>query len=75
MVLERVTAEIERINARHSRAAQIRSFFILDRELSHRDGELTPTMKVKRNVVYQKHAARFEALYGGVAQESQRSEP
>ena len=64
-VIERVTAEIERLNGSRSRAAQIRRFCILDRDLSHGCGELTSTMKVKRNVVYEKHAAQFEALYGG----------
>ena len=44
---------------------QIKRFFILDHDLSQETGELTPTLKVKRNVVNEKYAERFDALYGG----------
>ena len=42
---------------------QIKKFLILDRDLSQEDGELTPTLKVKRNVVNERYADRFDALY------------
>jgi len=64
---ERVRAEIQKavdaVNKRFARIEQIKRFAILDRELSQQDGELTPTLKVKRNVVYKKFADLFDGLY------------
>jgi long-chain acyl-CoA synthetase len=36
---------------------------ILDRDLSIEEGELTPTLKVKRNVINERFADRFDSLY------------
>jgi long-chain acyl-CoA synthetase len=64
---ERVRAEIERavdaVNQRFARIEQIKRFAILDRELSQDEGELTPTLKVKRSVLYRKFAGIFDGLY------------
>jgi long-chain acyl-CoA synthetase len=58
-----VGEEVETVNARYARAAQIKRFAILSRDLSLEAGELTPTMKVKRTVVYTNHADALDALY------------
>ena len=50
-------------NATVSHAEAIKKFRILDRDLSEQDGEMTPTMKVKRNVVFQRFADDIDALY------------
>ncbi len=66
---ERVRAEItnvvEAVNERFARIEQVKRFAILDRELSQQDGELTPTLKVKRAVVYREFADVFNGLYDG----------
>jgi long-chain acyl-CoA synthetase len=63
----RVHAEIEKevdaVNQKLARIEQVKRFAILDHDLSQVDGELTPTLKVKRAVVYQKYTEVFDGLY------------
>jgi long-chain acyl-CoA synthetase len=66
---ERVRALVQEVldkaNARYAQVGQVKKFFILDHDLSQETGELTPTLKVKRNVVYDKYADSFDELYSG----------
>ena len=62
-VIELIQGELDRVNANYARVEQIKRFFILDHDLSQETGELTPTLKVKRNVVNELYAERFEELY------------
>jgi len=55
---------IKEANQAVSKAEAIRKFRVLPVDFTEDTGELTPTMKVKRNVVMQKFAADIEALYG-----------
>ena len=41
----------------------MKKFAILDRDLTIDTGELTPTLKVKRNVVYDRYGELFESMY------------
>ena len=50
-------------NEGFARIEQVKRFAILERELSQTEGELTPTMKVKRDVVYKRYADRIAAIY------------
>ena len=54
---------IERSNRALASYETIRKFAILDREMSHEDGDLTPTMKVRREAVAAKHAGLLESFY------------
>ncbi len=60
-----IQAEIDRANAKYAQVEQVKKFTILDHDLSQATGELTPTLKVKRNVVNEKYAELFDALYAG----------
>ncbi len=62
-VVELIQGELDRVNENYARVEQIKRFFLLDHDLSQETGELTPTLKVKRNVVNEKYASDFEALY------------
>jgi long-chain acyl-CoA synthetase len=60
-----VQEELDRANAHYASVEQIKKFAILERELSIEDGELTPTLKLKRAVVNEKYADVLDSLYGG----------
>ena len=58
-----VDAAVKQANLAVSHAESIRKFRILPVDFTEDTGELTPTMKVKRNVVAEKFAADIEAIY------------
>jgi long-chain acyl-CoA synthetase len=60
-----IQQEIDRANAKYAQVEQVKKFAILDHDLSQPTGELTPTLKVKRNVVNERYAELFDALYAG----------
>ena len=62
-VIALVQAEVDRANANYAQVEQIKRFAILGRDLSIEDGELTPTLKVKRTVVGERYAELLDSLY------------
>jgi long-chain acyl-CoA synthetase len=58
-----VDAAVKQANLSVSNAESIRKFRILPVDFTVDTGELTPTMKVKRNVVSEKFASDIEAIY------------
>jgi long-chain acyl-CoA synthetase len=60
-----IEAHVEKINQNFARVEQVKKIAILPNDLSQESGELTPTLKVKRAVVAQKHEGEIEALYAG----------
>jgi long-chain acyl-CoA synthetase len=60
-----IQREIDRVNAKYAQVEQVKKFAILDHDLSQATGELTPTLKVKRNVVNEQYASIFDGLYAG----------
>jgi long-chain acyl-CoA synthetase len=60
-----VQRAVDEVNERVGRVEQIKKFKILPEDLSQATGELTPTLKVKRNVVNEKFAGEVERLYTG----------
>jgi long-chain acyl-CoA synthetase len=63
-VIELIRAEVDKANAKYAQVEQVKKFVLLDHDLAQETGELTPTLKVKRNVVNEKYAGLFDALYG-----------
>lgn len=60
---------IERMNNRLSNPEKIKKWALLINTLSIENGDLTPNLKLKRNVVSQKYATIIDALYSGVTPE------
>ncbi len=56
---------VEELNGRLNRWETIKDFRILDHDLSVQEGELTPSMKVKRKVVEAKYESLLDSMYDG----------
>jgi long-chain acyl-CoA synthetase len=64
-VLAEVQKAVTRINKQLAPFEQIRKFRVLERDFSIETGELTPTMKVRRNRVLENHRQVVSELYMG----------
>ncbi|MEV4354449.1 AMP-dependent synthetase/ligase [Nonomuraea sp. NPDC049625] len=64
-VLAQVQEAVDRANLLVSKAEQIKKFMILDRDITEDSGHLTPTLKVKRNLVMRDFAKEIDGLYDG----------
>ena len=63
-IRDMIQAELDRANAKYAQVEQIKKFALLDHDLTQESGALTPTLKLKRNVVHERYADVFEELYG-----------
>ena len=59
---------VEEVNAKRSRVEHVRAFRVLDHEFAIASGEMTQTLKVKRNVVIEKYRDQVEEMYGAESQ-------
>ncbi len=62
-VLAMVGGYVEELNSRLNRWETIKKWELLDHDLSVESGELTPSMKVKRNVVEDNYKEKIDAFY------------
>ena len=60
---ELIQDHIDQVNEKFARVEQVKKFEVLPADLSQEGGELTPTLKVKRNVVADKYEKEIEGLY------------
>jgi len=58
-----IEGEINRLSVTLSNYEIIKKFIILENEFTQDDGELTPTLKVKRRIVEQKFSKEIEKIY------------
>jgi long-chain acyl-CoA synthetase len=58
-----IQEHLDKVNEKFARVEQVKKFEILPHDLSQETGELTPTLKVKRNVVSEKYEQDVDALY------------
>ena len=58
-----ITKQVDAVNATLARYEQVKYFKILENPFTIESGELTPTLKVKRRVVYERYQALIRELY------------
>jgi long-chain acyl-CoA synthetase len=59
----RIQQAVDALNARQASYSSIKKFAVLPRDFTQETGELTPTLKVKRKVVTQKHKDLLDGFY------------
>lgn len=62
-VVRLITEEVEKANKQIARVENIRKFRLLDKKLYTEDGEVTPTMKVKRKSISAQYKDVIEDMY------------
>lgn len=62
-ILAEVEASVQRVNEEHARVEGIKRWRLLPRDLTIDSGELTPTLKVKRQVVADRWSELVEEMY------------
>jgi long-chain acyl-CoA synthetase len=58
---------VDEVNRDRTRVEQIKRFVVLPRDFSHEEGEVTPTLKLRRRVIQDHFAAEIERLYASPA--------
>lgn len=62
-----IQAEIETVNTDLASFESIKYFRFVPREFTVEDGELTPSLKIKRRVIEKRYAAEIDAMYEAAA--------
>ena len=64
-VIKLIAREVDQVNQTLARVEQIKRFRLLPKKLIAEDGEVTPTMKLKRKYINQAYADLIEEMYRG----------
>jgi long-chain acyl-CoA synthetase len=64
-IVKLIQRELDKVNETLARVEQVKRFTILPKKLYEEDGEVTPTMKVKRKYVNEAFGDLIEAMYKG----------
>ncbi len=62
---QEITKIVDEVNATRSRVERVKVFRVLDHGFGTASGEMTQTLKVKRNVVIEKYRTLVDEMYGG----------
>ncbi|NLE82236.1 MAG: long-chain fatty acid--CoA ligase [Rhodococcus sp.] len=62
-LIAEIDAAVAEGNKKVSSAEQVKKYRLLTVDFSQETGELTPTLKLKRNIIHKEHGAEIEALY------------
>ena len=58
-----IKAHVQELNAKFSNPEQVKKFKILPRDLNVDEGELTPTLKIRRKQINENWAKEIEEMY------------
>jgi long-chain acyl-CoA synthetase len=64
----RLQRDFDKLNANLPRFATVKKFTVLPRDFSEAEGELTPSMKLRRKLVELRYKALLDAMYEGAPQ-------
>ena len=64
-VINAIQEQVDEANSKVAQVQQIKKFVILENEWTDTSGELTPTLKLKRNVINEKYNQEIESMYEG----------
>lgn len=70
-VINMIAARIDTLQQDLAHYEKVKRFALLPRPFTMETGELTNTLKVKRNVVYERYAEKIEQMYAEAEQEHQ----
>ena len=59
-----IESEVARVNEQFARVENVRKFVLIAKKLSHADGELTTTMKLRRASIEKNFSAEIASIYG-----------
>ena len=62
-IQDRIQLEVDSYNQHYGGYEQIKRYTLLDHEFSVEEGELTPTLKLKRKIILAKYAKEIEQIY------------
>jgi len=63
IIIDLIQAELNTVNDTLPRYEQIKYFTLLNRPFTEQDGELTPTLKLKRTMILEKYRDRIDQMY------------
>ena len=66
-VTDLIQRQIDKYNPMFSHPEQIKKFVLLPNEWTIDTMELTPSLKIKRKVIYEKYKKEIESIYGAKA--------
>ena len=70
IVITKINEEVSVFNKGYGNWEQIKKVALFDTEFSVEGGELTPTLKLKRKIILEKHKEKFEKMYDERSSES-----
>ncbi|MDR9418746.1 AMP-dependent synthetase/ligase [Gracilimonas sp.] len=62
-VVKRIQKEIDKVNKELSKWEKVKRFKLLEDQFTIDDGEITPTLKIKRNVINKKYKEQIDSIY------------
>ena len=62
-ILKLIDSEVKKVNLALAKVQNVRKYKVLNKRLYQEDGEMTPTMKVKRKFINETYSDLIESMY------------